>query len=275
MPPHRSTLALLAAIVLLAGCTQSEPEPIRLSMAERLDPKPGLHIHKAESSTYNNGKFAVYVPKQYDGKTPLPVVVSAHGVDGNGEQEIAGWIPYADKYGWIVVCPSYLSAAKNGKMTEMSKYLREDAMMLNEIMRRVFGSFPVERRLVMHTGFSGGGAPTWYVAMSMPDIFNTLCFRSANFYGSGAFLSSNLAAWRERPIYLFWGENDHPIIVTKGNAGDNGDGPAGLEYVERRLRCHKLKHEVLPGGKHEPRIDLAAKWFAEEVTPAALADKAE
>ena len=135
--------------------------------------------------------------------------------------------------------------------------------MLDEIVARVLGSFNVDRKHVMHTGFSGGGIPTWYLAMSHPEVFTMVCFRSANFYGPKYFPTRNLAPWLDRPVYAFWGENDHELII-KPRLGHPGDGPWGLAFLQQ-LGCRNVKHEILPDGGHASRADLAAKWFDEVV----------
>ncbi len=241
------------------------PDP-SLRRKEVLDGTPGKRrIYQSRHSDYKGGRFGVYVPKRYSPEDPIPLVVSSHGAGGSGPGELGGWQGQADKYGFIVICPSYKIAGQGGSsLRELRRRVAEDDRMLSDIMKRAFGSFHIDRKHVLHTGFSGGGVPTWYIAMNHPEWFTALCFRSGNFYGE--FMPLKDATWRNRPIYIFWGTKDHPIILKKSPVFRNaGEGPKALEFLEKRVRATKLKKEILDGGGHASRADLAAKWFAEEV----------
>ena len=241
----------------------AKPKGPKLPEALKLSDAPGKATYNAQSGDYADSRFAVYVPKAYDADKPIPLVVSAHGAGGNGPAELGDWEPLAEKYGFLAVCPSY--ASSTGPNTDQQKIakLRIDAVMLDEIVRRVLGSFNVDRKHVMHTGFSGGGNATWYLGMSHPEIFTMLCFRSANYHGTVFFTTRNLAPWRNRPIYMFWGERDHELII-KTVPGHVAEGPSGLLFLQQ-LGCQNVKHEIVPSGGHDSRADLAAKWFADEV----------
>jgi pimeloyl-ACP methyl ester carboxylesterase len=86
----------------------------------------------------------------------------------------------------------------------------------------------------------------------MPEVFTALCMRATNFAGENFPL--DMKKWKNRPIYLFWGDNDQ----TK--AGQRG-GPSGLKYLEDEVKAKNLKYKIIPGGGHHSRADLAASWF--------------
>jgi predicted esterase len=229
--------------------------------------KPGRAEYTTPHSSYHDGRFAVYVPPAYTDETPLPLVVSAHGAGGNGTGEIGAWQALADRWKFIVVCPSYACAARGGSQDAMEDQLDDDEKMLLDILDRVDKSLNIDREHVMHTGFSGGGVPTWYIAMNHAEWFTALCFRSANFYGTKRFKLHEASKWRDRPIYIFWGTKDHPIILNDSSVFDHksGEGPEALDYLQKQLRASRLKHEILEDGGHASRADLAAAWFAEAV----------
>jgi poly(3-hydroxybutyrate) depolymerase len=265
---NRISAGLLIAFAAVGSswAYAAKPRAPKLPEELRLSAEPGKQIYKTESGGYAEGQFAVYVPKAYSADTPMPLVVSSHGSGGNGPGEIGEWEPLADQYAFLVVCPSYAcAAAGRNTNTEKTAQLRQDAVTLDEVLRRVLGSFNVDRKHVMHTGFSGGGNPTYYLAMTRPEIFTALCFRSANYHGTMFFATRDFSAWRNRPVYIFWGEQDNEIII-KPMPGHAPEGPAGLLFLQQ-IGCQNLKHEILPGGGHASRADLAAKWFAKEVVP--------
>jgi dienelactone hydrolase len=234
--------------------------------------EPVAEVRIYYTQTYGQERpFGVYVPKAYQHEQPMPLVVSAHGTNQDGTTEIQAWAQYAEKYGFLVVCPTYWVKTPKQSGGALGMLVSKDEKMLLEILQRVFASLNVDPQLVMHTGFSGGGLPTTLIAMRHPEIFTALCYRSPNFLGPPR--GVDLRVWQRRPIYIFWGSNDHPLIIKKGNLGPP-EGPATLAFL-RQLGCIHLKHEVLEGGGHESRPDLAAQWFAEEVVAPVLNARAE
>jgi len=246
------------------------PDP---KLPKELVIEPVAEVRIYYTQTYGKERpFGVYVPKTYRHDTPMPLVVSAHGSNQDGNTEIRAWAEYAEKYGFLVVCPTYWVTTPQHKAGALGFVISTDEKMLVEILHRVFASLNVDRELVMHTGFSGGGLPTTMIAMRHPEVFTSLCYRSPNFLSPPQ--GVNPRAWQHRPIYIFWGSKDHPLIIEKGNQGGPPEGPATLAFL-RQLGCTRLKHEILEGGGHASRPDLAAQWFAEEVVAPVLKAREE
>ena len=286
-------LAALAMFVVVQGATHAAPARAKPVVKPKAFPDPKLAKElviaaDAEVKTYvplNVGthkqpEFAVYVTKAYSPDVPMPLVVSSHGNGGTGKGEIGGWVKYAEQFGWIIVCPSY-GLASNAPpkyagvpgqyQLSNADELGQEEMMLAEVLERVMRSLNIDRELVLHTGFSGGGFPTCFLAMKHPEVFTALCYRSGNFCTVG--LTPDPRPWINRPIYVFWGSKDNPVIIEKGALG-LPDGPTCLMYYQQ-LGCQRLKHQLLDGGGHDPRIDLAATWFADEVVKPLLEARAK
>jgi predicted peptidase len=243
----------------------AKPKPPKLPEELKLSTDPGKQVYKAQVGGYYDGQFAVYVPKAYSDDKPMPLVLSAHGAGGNGPDEMGQWEAPAEEYKFLVVCPSFATSLTATPGEGKRPQFQKDISMLDEVLRRVFGSFNVDRKHTMFTGFSGGGNATYYLGMAHPEYFTSLCFRSANYHGTMFNLTQDFTPWRDRPIYIFWGDNDHEIII-KPMPNHEPEGPAGLRFL-RVIGCRNIKHEILPGGGHDSRVDLAAKWFAKEVVP--------
>jgi polyhydroxybutyrate depolymerase len=84
--------AVLAALALtiLAGCTLSNPRPTShpvFTPAASGNQKLSLVVGSLTR------EYVVHVPPQYDGRTPLPVVIMFHGGGGNDTQVLSatGW----------------------------------------------------------------------------------------------------------------------------------------------------------------------------------------
>jgi len=212
---------------------------------EKIEGKPGLSTYQLKCREEEKD-FYVYLPKSYDGVKKLPLVVSSHGHGGNGRGEIDQWIPFADQNGWIIACPTFLACS--GKSSQ-----HDELPMLEEVMKRLFRSLEIDKKNVLFTGFSAGGNVTWFQATQLDNYFTALCTRSGNFDDSA--VNVDMKAWRNRPIYIYWGGNG------SFSKADTTQGPAAVEYLEKKVHAHKVKFEAVPGGGHESRPELAAAWF--------------
>ena len=234
-------LGLIFAPVILRADIFPNPD---MAPEDVIAATPGLHVYATKTKA--QGKFAVVIPASYDANKPIPLIVSAHGHGGSGEGEARAWKNLPDQYNFILVCPSYYSSAAISDQSAA-----DDNEMLKEVMKRVFGSLNINRSRVLHTGFSGGGLSTWYVAAQHDDWFTALCLRSGNFFAEPQI---SLSRWRTRPIYIMWGTNDLPDIP--------GQGAQMLDFVQNTMANKAVKHEIIAGGHHEGHPDLVAKWFA-------------
>ena len=73
---------------------------------------PGAKIYQSPKGKYDNGNYAVFVPKSYDGSKEVPLIISGHGANQTGAKEIGKWKALSEKHGFIIVCPSYANAFK-------------------------------------------------------------------------------------------------------------------------------------------------------------------
>jgi len=267
-------LLLAAAITLAASAFSQSPVEVKkirtelkyqygnrtIKLKKEIEAIPGTSYYFSEKSNHRAGIFAVHVPSAINNKKALPLMVSSHGMGGDGINEMGMWSGLAEQYGFIAVTPSFACATGAGGIDV-------DHKMLCDIMERVLAKLPVDREFVLGTGFSGGGLPAYLIMMRHPEWFTMLCFRGPNFRGLGM-----RGPWRERPVYIFWGEKDHPLIL-------NADGPNGLaallkmkglsqEYDKRKDPMHfvsadgKFQWDLVPGGGHDPCPGMCAKWFA-------------
>lgn len=234
-----------------------------------LSREPGTRYYLVKNGGYAEGVFGVHIPSSAAGKTAVPLLVDSHGKGGNGAEGIGGWAGWAEQYGFIAVCPSFGYATGQGTLGEADR-------VLEEVMERVLDSLPIDRSHILGTGFSGGGLVAYEAMMKHPEWFTALCFRGPNFRA----MAGSSAHWRTVPIYILWGEKDHPIIYRPP---DSGDGPQALRLLlamkglaaKFRTRPNPVSFEVagsfkwdqIPGGGHDGRSDLVSKWFATQFRP--------
>lgn len=260
---------------------------------DKFDVAPGLKVYEFSSGGWQGQKFCVYVPKGYTPDTPIPLVVSFHGNGGTPEKEAKEWGKLPDEGNYVLVClpgAGYDMFEKVDAQKEIKSVAQayEAGMNVNRInaakcheaaegiFRRILGTFNIDRRRVLATGYSGGGQSTWRLGWGHPEFFTALCFRAANVphcLAEKAFTDfymqpELIEKWRSRPIYVLWGEKDHPMIVKSAHnitpaAMENpcGEGPFTIRVLREIVRAEKLTHEIVPGGGHDSRPDLASKWF--------------
>lgn len=246
----------------------------------RISSVAGAGTYQVTSGAWQGAEFGVWVPKSYSADKPAPLVVSFHGFGVAFSADLSDWASQAETNGFIVVSPAqspHIIATMNdldigfpqwkGKIKPLWS---EHEKSMAEILARVFGSFNIDRKRVLATGFSGGGIYTWIMGWGHPETFTHLCFRSANTLCVVQDLLATPSLVKKRaatPTYIVWGERDHAVIVTASKftgAKNTPEGPYALDWLKNTAKCSRLKHEIVAGGSHASRFNLAAKWFMEE-----------
>ncbi|MBN1864246.1 MAG: dienelactone hydrolase family protein [Victivallales bacterium] len=249
------TLSLSAVLCVVVGL-------YLISFGGSIRPSRGERIYRARKGAgYNKNRFGVYIPGRYFESDGLPLVVAAHGANSDGVDEIRQWGDLAEKHGFIVIAPSYACATNIASDNdEKRRQIAVEKEMLGEILENAFANLRIDGRHVLHTGFSGGGAATWYVATCFPEYFTAFCLRSANFYGRDFSPIEHLVTWRDIPVYILWSRNDHEVIVGRGFNTAIGEGMEALRFMESK-KFSRLESKVFESGGHAPRREEAAIWF--------------
>jgi hypothetical protein len=112
-----------------------------------------------------NTELHLYVPKNYDPKSPAPLLVIGHWTGGTGDRALPTWIGFAERVGAILLAPS--EAGANGGWA-FSIRERESALSAIRYVRRRFN---VDENRIWSTGVSRGGHMVWDLALRYPDLF--------------------------------------------------------------------------------------------------------
>jgi len=127
--------------------------------------------------------YRIYVPKKYDGKTALPLIVALHG--GGGDENTLLGRPQmrqlAEKHGYIVVAPSgYAPYGGYGKpfdedrsplLARMTRLSELDVMKTLELMR---SEYNIDNDRVYLMGHSMGGNGTWRLGAKYAENWTAL-----------------------------------------------------------------------------------------------------
>ena len=155
---------LLALTLSLAAC---EPEGETVPCAPE-GPEPGTTcVGELTTSTGATRTYRLHFPPDYDGATPLPLVMNLPGLDQASEVHEwgSGMSSYADDAGFIVVYPDSL------RMWYTAQLSSRDVLFLSELADDLVDRFAVDDRRLYVTGISNGGAMAASLACERSEQF--------------------------------------------------------------------------------------------------------
>ena len=119
-------------------------------------------------------EYYLYVPKAYTADRSWPVFVGIHGSSSDGRDCWEWWHSYADKAGFILICPT-LSNAEGGW------YQGEGEEKVNAILLQVGSEYRLELRIFL-AGFSAGGKFAQCYTFHYPEMVKGVAVLSAGSY---------------------------------------------------------------------------------------------
>ena len=130
---------------------------------------PGFHLRTVKTAQ-GDRKYTVYVPEGYDDKREMPAVLFLHGSGERGDDGVQGAqvglgaaiARHPEDFPMIAVFPQ---ARKTWAADS------DDAKAALAALDDVLASFKVDRKRVVLTGLSMGGAGAWEIAAAHPDRF--------------------------------------------------------------------------------------------------------
>ncbi|OGV49589.1 MAG: hypothetical protein A2X49_06415 [Lentisphaerae bacterium GWF2_52_8] len=112
---------------------------------------------------------AGYVPDSCDNKTPLPLVIVAHGMGCDKKQAKGlGYYETAEKENFIVICPELHGLNSPGQTSLAAIPAQRDIL---DAIDYAFKNYNINKRRVYITGRSMGGMMAMLMALKHPDIF--------------------------------------------------------------------------------------------------------
>ena len=155
-------------------------------------------------------KYAVYVPRDYDGDKAWPVIVFLNGMGECGEdgqkQLTVGLMPAvnsaAGAWPFIVVFPQ--------KPKSETQWIDHDDLVM-VALAKTMKEFKVDKDRVYLTGLSQGGAGTWAIGARHADVFAAI----APVCGYGTLSESEAKALKDMPLWAFHGGKDDVVPPRK------------------------------------------------------------
>ena len=177
------SIGLFIAVAVLAVLTLRSSAP--------KDPAEYRHIQPVE--------YYLYAPKAYSADREWPLFVGIHGAGGTGLDCWNLWQPYAEKEGFILLCPS-IPGDQSGFYQDVGETTVWSA--IGELKKQ----YRVRPRMFLN-GFSAGAFFIQGFTYHYPQYVNGLSILS-----SGVYLKPNMFA-ELVPILVVIGDRDDPVAV--------------------------------------------------------------
>jgi phospholipase/carboxylesterase len=193
-----------------------------------------MHFNSAE-----RGGFALYVPEDYSGATPLPLVMALHGGSGKGETFLWSWLHAARTRNAILVAPT--STGPTWAIQDED----HDSPNLARILGFVREQWNVDPARLLLTGMSDGGTFTYVSGLQEGSPFTHLAPISAAFH---PMLIEMADADRVRglPVHITHGALDWMFPTTMAQLAHDTLTSAGANaaYVQLDDLSHTYPREI-------------------------------
>jgi len=110
-----------------------------------------IGVLHASNERDTRGGYSLYVPEQWDGRAPMPLVVALHGGHGHGRDFLWTWLREARSRGVLLLSPT--SCERTWSIMGGPDL---DAGALCAMVASVTARYPVDRERVLLTGMSDG-----------------------------------------------------------------------------------------------------------------------
>ena len=181
---------------------------------------PGQYRHAQPVEYY------LYVPKNYSPDRDWPLFVGIHGSGGSGLDCWNWWQTYADREGFILLCPSIADAGGGW-------YQSDGETKTFSAVNQVRANYRVMSREFI-VGFSAGAQFVQGFSFKYPQYVSGVSILSA-----GNYYSPNLGA-SGIPFLVVIGDQDDPVSVQGSAAFSAALSQSGFE----------VQYDVLPGVGH-------------------------
>jgi polyhydroxybutyrate depolymerase len=121
-----------------------------------------------------NRSYVLYVPPNYTGRTPVPVVFDFHGLGGSGMSQMntSNWRGVADARGFIMVYPNGVGNSWNmGRCCNPAMQQRvDDVGFVRAMINQLKTDACIDPKRVYSTGCSNGGGMSYKLACDAADV---------------------------------------------------------------------------------------------------------
>lgn len=194
------------------------------------DDRPGIRtgVLHGNNDPGQRGGFSVYVPEDYDGARPVPLVMALHGGSGHGRGFLWTWLREARTRGLILVSPTATGSTWSLMEPEV------DSQHLGRVLGLVRERWNVDNARLLLTGMSDGGTFAYVSGLQADSPFTHLAPISASFH---PMLLSFMDPARliGLPIHIVHGALDWMFPAEMARGAEAALKAAGAEVTYREL----------------------------------------
>ena len=198
-------LGITISLFVLTGC----PQPASGQAFETVQVlPPGLYNRTLLRGKEPSIHYALSIPANYSPPIPVPLILALHFGVGAGDAAGAGRSvleilvrPALAELAAIIVAPDSVRGDWSTPENERA---------VNDLLDGVLGSYSVDPKKIVVTGFSMGGAGAWHIAEKYPDRFSAVIPVSGRPPASGA-------GWR-LPVLAIHSRNDQVVPIGQTEA---------------------------------------------------------
>jgi predicted peptidase len=207
---------------------------------------PGVHSEIFRRAGQPMMRYSIYVPKGYTGSTPVPLIIALHyggNPSGAGDGVLRMLVgPALLELGAIIVAPDSLGGGWDIPVNEVAVMA-----LLDSTLQR----FNIDKKKVVVTGFSMGGAGVWHLAGKYPERF------SAAIPVAGR-PGASPQGWRT-PVLAIHSRDDGVVPIGPAEARIRELQKAGVraEFIELRGIAHYETDRFVDG------LRRAVPWLRE------------
>jgi len=171
-------------------------------------------------------EYYLYVPKAYEPSRPWPLFIGIHGSGGTGLDCWNLWQPYAEREGFILLCPTMPDEGGGWLQTDGETYTWA-------AISQVTGQYNIKPRYFL-AGFSAGAAFVQGFCLDYPGSVQAVAVLSAGYFVPPSRLSGGI-----------------PFLIMIGNL-DNPDSINGSQQFAQDLANsgHEVNYQLLPWVGH-------------------------
>lgn len=212
---------IVGSLVLTACSTANTGEADSSASPTACDPQKPANPGTTDQTITIGGKPRTYVqsiPSGYDGRKPLPIVMTFHGRGSSAQAQLAltGLEQQSNKEGYVLVAPN--ATAGEWALPNTPGQATADTRFVSAILDKLSSSYCVNRQRTYASGLSLGSAMTFVLACVPNRQFAAFGGVGASFYRS----SCNGSA--PAPIIYFHGTAD-PIVPFAGGKVNSSGSP--------------------------------------------------
>jgi polyhydroxybutyrate depolymerase len=240
MAIRRILPAILALALAALACRAAEqaaiPEETPTPTVDvSQDVPPGnyeLNVANGEDSR----RVIIHLPPDYDGETPMPMILVLHGGGGRASQiqRVSGMDAAADEFGFIVVYPDGSGPLEEALFTwntgHCCGYALEqgvdDVAFLTVLLNSMQGHFAIDPDAVFVTGISNGAMMAYRAAADLSDRIAGIAPIAGTIGGSPPDSDvSYVIPQPDQPVAViaFHGQQDQNVLYG------GGEGPESIE----------------------------------------------